>query len=110
MVSTSPGMRTYPMGSVSVRHILLSEILSVTSAMRKNSRWALSTNSFSTRESALASSLGLRRVKQFSENNALRRGSTEQELMTGFQELKRLVKDVDGETALVHFRVMWLKA
>ncbi|KAI0928873.1 hypothetical protein AcV5_006301 [Taiwanofungus camphoratus] len=100
MVSTSPGMRTYPMGSVSVRHILLSEILSVTSAMRKNSRWALSTNSFSTRESALASSLGLRRVKQFSENNALRRGSTEQELMTGFQELKRLVKDVDDVSSL----------
>lgn len=79
-----------------MRHILLSEILAVTSVMRKNSRWALSTHSFKSRESALANSLGLRRVRNVPEGNATRRGSTEQELMGGFQELKRIVKDAEG--------------
>ncbi|KAI0721619.1 Sec7-domain-containing protein [Cerioporus squamosus] len=81
--------------SVSAKHILLSEILSVTSIMRKNSRWALSTPSFTTRDSALATSLGLRVSKSSLNTYASGHGSTEQELMTGFQELKRLVKDVE---------------
>ncbi|KZT03523.1 Sec7-domain-containing protein [Laetiporus sulphureus 93-53] len=82
-------------GSVSMKHILLSEILSVTSVMRKNSRWALSTHSHTTRESVLASSLGLRRMRHYAESNSMRRGTTEQELMAGFQDLKRVVKDAD---------------
>ncbi|RPD79920.1 Sec7-domain-containing protein [Lentinus tigrinus ALCF2SS1-7] len=81
--------------SVSAKHILLSEILSVTSVMRKNSRWALSTPSFTSRDSALATSLGLRVSKSSLHANASGHGSTEQELMTGFQDLKRLVKDVE---------------
>lgn len=81
---------------VSVKHVVLSEILAVTSVMRKNSRWALSTRSYSTRESALASSLGLRRVRQDASNQSTSRGNTEQELMAGFQDLKRLLKDVEG--------------
>ncbi|KAI0747973.1 Sec7-domain-containing protein [Daedaleopsis nitida] len=85
----------YATFSVSAKHILLSEILSVTSVMRKNSRWALSTPSFTTRDSALASSLGLRVTKGSSNAYASGHGSTEQELMTGFQDLKRLVKDVE---------------
>ncbi|PCH38679.1 Sec7-domain-containing protein [Wolfiporia cocos MD-104 SS10] len=96
MDSSSPGNTgVQHSGSVSLRHILLSEILSVTSVMRKNSRWALSTHSFGTREFALASSLGLRRTIQYSGNQSMRRGSTEQELMSDFQELKRLVKDTE---------------
>lgn len=83
--------------SVSMKHVLLSEILSVTSVMRKNSRWASSAHSFSPRDSALASSLGLRRTKQYFDSDPLERGSTEQELMTGFQDLKRLVKDLQGQ-------------
>ncbi|KAH9829176.1 uncharacterized protein C8Q71DRAFT_825150 [Rhodofomes roseus] len=82
--------------AVSTKHLVLSEILAVTSVMRKNSRWALSTHSFSTRESALASSLGLRRIRQESANQSMKRGSTEQDLMAGFQDLKRLLKDVEA--------------
>ena len=85
-----------PARFISIKHVVLSEILAVTSVMRKNSRWALSTRSYSTRESALASSLGLRRVKQDASHQSTSRGSTEQELMAGFQDLKRLLKDVEG--------------
>ena len=84
-----------PPSSVSLKHVLLSEILAVTSVMRKNSRWASSTHSFSARDSELASSLGLRRTRQNS-NNVHGRGSTEQELMRGFQELRRSIKEVHG--------------
>ena len=82
--------------SVSAKHILLSEILSVTSVMRKNSRWALPTPSISSRDSALASSLGLRVSRSTHNSYASIHGSSEQELMTGFQDLKRLVKDIEG--------------
>ncbi|KAH9931014.1 Sec7-domain-containing protein [Fomitopsis serialis] len=86
--------------AVSTKHVVLSEILAVTSVMRKNSRWALSTRSFTTRESALASSLGLRRVRQDSASQSTKRGGTEQELMAGFQDLKRLLKDVEDVAGL----------
>ncbi|KAI0736608.1 hypothetical protein C8Q72DRAFT_893220 [Fomitopsis betulina] len=89
-----------PEDPVSIKHVVLSEILAVTSVMRKNSRWALSTRSYSTRDSALASSLGLRRVRQDSSNQSTSRGSTEQELMAGFQDLKRLLKDAEAVTSL----------
>ncbi|KAI0709041.1 Sec7-domain-containing protein [Earliella scabrosa] len=94
METSSPGTSDAAF-AVSAKHILLSEILSVTSVMRKNSRWALSTPSFSTRDSALASSLGLRVSKSSYNMHASGHGSTEQELMTGFQDLKRLVKDIE---------------
>ncbi|KAI0080604.1 Sec7-domain-containing protein [Panus rudis PR-1116 ss-1] len=84
-----------PKTEVSVRHILLSEILSVTSVMRKNSRWASSFHTFTARDSALANRLGLRQNSQYRSHYASERGSTEQELMGGFQELRRLVKEVD---------------
>ena len=96
METSSPGTSVAAF-AVSAKHILLSEILSVTSVMRKNSRWALSTPSFSTRDSALASSLGLRVSKSSYNMHASGHGSTEQELMTGFQDLKRLVKDIEGQ-------------
>ncbi|THH32990.1 hypothetical protein EUX98_g1179 [Antrodiella citrinella] len=67
--------------------------------MRKNSRWASSTHSFSARDSELASSLGLRRTRQNS-SNVTDRGSTEQELMGGFQILRRTVKEVHDLEAL----------
>ncbi|OBZ75659.1 hypothetical protein A0H81_04473 [Grifola frondosa] len=86
----------WPSNAVSIKHILLSEILSVTSIMRKNSRWATSTHAFTTRDSTLASSLGLRRTIHQPGPNQPEHGSTEQELMTGFQDLKRLVKDLEG--------------
>ncbi|KAI0646905.1 Sec7-domain-containing protein [Trametes meyenii] len=81
--------------AVSAKHILLSEILSVTSVMRKNSRWALSTPSLTSRDSTLASSLGLRVSRSTANAYASSRGSTEQELIMGFQDLKLLVKDIE---------------
>lgn len=90
MDSASPGSSTA--FSVSAKHILLSEILSVTSVMRKNARWALSTPSVTSRDSTLASSLGLRVNRTAINAYASGRGSTGQELMAGFQDLKHLVK------------------
>lgn len=83
-------------GSVSQKHVLYSEILSVTSAMRKNSRWASSTHTLNARDSALARNLGLRRSSPTFNSQASARGSREADLMAGFQELKRTVRDVDG--------------
>lgn len=82
--------------SLPPKHVLLSEILSVTSMMRRNSRWALSTPSYPSRDSALATSLGLRVSKTIPSTYASGRGNTEQELMAGFQDLKWLVKDIEG--------------
>ncbi|KAL1944754.1 hypothetical protein VTO73DRAFT_3184 [Trametes versicolor] len=93
MDSASPGSSTA--FSVSAKHILLSEILSVTSVMRKNARWALSTPSVTSRDSTLASSLGLRVNRTAINAYASGRGSTGQELMAGFQDLKHLVKDIE---------------
>ena len=96
-LSRASGSGSPTRASVSLKHILLSEVLSVTSVMRKNSRWAMSTNSYgSFSDSALASSLGLRRTRHYPEPYSSDRGSMEQELMRGFQELRRLVKDVEG--------------
>ncbi|KAI0797843.1 Sec7-domain-containing protein [Abortiporus biennis] len=95
MVQATTGPVASTSNVISIRHILLSEILSVTSVMRKNSRWASSVHSFSARDSALASSLGLRRTRQYNTQYVSDRGSSEQELMGGFQELRRLVKEVE---------------
>nr|VWO98738.1 PUM-HD domain-containing protein [Ganoderma boninense] len=86
--------------SLSPKHVLLSEVLSVTSMMRRNSRWALSTPSYPSRDPALASSLGLRISKIAPNTYHSGRGNTEQELMAGFQDLKRLVKDIEDVHSL----------
>ncbi|KAI0064698.1 Sec7-domain-containing protein [Artomyces pyxidatus] len=80
-------------GTVSPKHVVYSEILSVTSVMRKNSRWASSTQTFNTRDSALASNLGLRRSGTSRSTSNLR-SSHEDELMSGFEELKRELRNV----------------
>lgn len=82
---------------VSQKHVLLSEILSVTSVMRKNSRWASSTNSFAGHDSDLAASFGLRVSAPSSALNTAVRGSREKDLMAGFQVLKRTVNETEGE-------------
>ncbi|TFY68249.1 hypothetical protein EVG20_g3640 [Dentipellis fragilis] len=79
-------------GTVSPKHVLYSEILAVTSVMRKNSRWATSNQTFNTRDSALASNLGLRRTGPV-RGNSVRQGSSEDDLMSGFEELKREVRN-----------------
>jgi brefeldin A-resistance guanine nucleotide exchange factor 1 len=81
---------------VSHRHVLFSEILSVTSAMRKNSRWASSTHFLNPRDSALGSNLGLRISSPSYSSQSAGRVSQEADLMAGFQEIKRAVRDVEG--------------
>lgn len=84
-----------PPSAVSPKHTLYSEILAVTSAMRKNSRWASSHYSLSARDSALASSLGLRRPSTLDSSTG-QTGNSERDLMLNFQELKRQINTVTG--------------
>jgi len=84
-----------PPSAVSPKHTLYSEILAVTSAMRKNSRWASSHYSLSARDSALASSLGLRRPSTIDPSTG-QTGNSERDLMLNFQELKREINTVAG--------------
>lgn len=81
--------------AVSSGHIIYSEILSVTSVMRKNSRWSSTMQTFYTRDSALASNLGLRRPGP---NNVStpQQGNREEDLMSGFEELKRTLRSTQG--------------
>ena len=67
----------------------------MTSAMRKNSRWASSHYSLSARDSALASSLGLRRPSTLDASTG-QAGNSERDLMLNFQELKRQINTVTG--------------
>jgi len=84
-----------PPSAVSPKHTLYAEILSVTSVMRKNSRWASPHYSLSARDSALASSLGLRRPSTLDPSTG-QSGSSERDLMLNFQELKREINTVTG--------------
>lgn len=81
---------------VSPRHLLEYEILSVTSSMRKNSRWASSARLRSARDTSLASSMGLRRVNV---SDSVGKGHEREDvdLMVGFEELKREVRDAESE-------------
>ncbi|KAF7972108.1 hypothetical protein HWV62_18936 [Athelia sp. TMB] len=82
-------------GAVSHKHVLLSEILAVTSAMRKNSRWATSGRKLNARDSALARDLGLRRSNTNINSRNNGRGDREADLMAGFQELKQNIRDAE---------------
>ena len=79
-------------------HLVFSEILSVTSAMRKNSRWA-STLPGPARPSNLATSMGLRVPPSGGEKTG-RPTHEKQEavLMGGFDQLKRTIYDVEGSS------------
>lgn len=75
-------------------HLVYSEILSVTSAMRKNSRWATPTAYYpATARASLASSMGLRYVEDSSSRTS---GKRDFDLMVGFEELKRDVRAAAG--------------
>jgi golgi-specific brefeldin A-resistance guanine nucleotide exchange factor 1 len=86
--------------TVSQKHVLYSEILAVTSAMRKNSRWASSTHFVNAHDSGLANDLGLRISSPGNASKASRVTTRESDLMTGFQELKRAIRDVEGKSQL----------
>ncbi|KAH7914680.1 hypothetical protein BJ138DRAFT_1056469 [Hygrophoropsis aurantiaca] len=86
--------------NVSQKHLLLSEILAVTSVMRKNSRWALSVHTLNARDSALAKDLGLRRSSPQRESHRSGRVTQEADLMAGFHELKRTIRDAEDIASL----------
>ncbi|KAG8832745.1 GDP/GTP exchange factor for ARF [Serendipita sp. 399] len=82
-------------------HLVYSEILSVTSTMRKNSRWATPIAYYPTSARAsLASSLGLRAAANTVDGGDASKAKqpvrTEVDLMVGFEQLKR---DVRASTA-----------
>jgi brefeldin A-resistance guanine nucleotide exchange factor 1 len=81
--------------TISSGHIIYSEILSVTSVMRKNSRWSSSMHTYYTKDSALASNLGLRRPGSNTVSTP-QQGSREEDLMSGFEELKRSLRSAQG--------------
>lgn len=98
-----PATMAPALSAVSLKHVLDSEIISVTSSMRKNSRWSSSspfvTVPSHTRDS-LGSNLGLR-ISTPSQNiygspNPSARISAEDELMCRFQDVKRSIRDVQG--------------
>ena len=85
-----------------LKHVLLSEILVVTTVMRKNSRWASSTLVMAVRDTpALGTNMGLRISSPAYHTRLPGRGTREVELMAGFIELKRAVKDMEGKVALL---------
>jgi brefeldin A-resistance guanine nucleotide exchange factor 1 len=89
---------SHPPSPALLKHVLLSEILSVTSTMRKNSRWASATPVMAVRDSpALGTNMGLRISSPAHQTRISGRGSREAELMAGFIELKRGVRDMQGE-------------
>ncbi|KAL0577890.1 GDP/GTP exchange factor for ARF [Marasmius crinis-equi] len=95
MTLDTPDPRHTTRRTVSQKHVLLSEILSVTSVMRKNSRWSSSTYFMNTRGSALGSNLGLRISSQSLDSDNGRRPSSEHELMAAFHDLKRDLRDIE---------------
>ncbi|KAG5650374.1 hypothetical protein H0H81_012461 [Sphagnurus paluster] len=63
--------------------------------MRKNSRWSSASHFVSAKDSTLGSNLGLRiSTSPYAAQNS-GRGNREAELMGGFQELKRSVRDIE---------------
>ncbi|KAG8901826.1 GDP/GTP exchange factor for ARF [Tulasnella sp. 403] len=92
MATTSPVQLRL---SVTPTHLLYSEILSVTSAMRKNSRWA-SSQPGPAKGTNLATSMGLRApVTGHDTPGRVSHDKQESSLMGGFDELKRTIRDVD---------------
>ncbi|KAI0282184.1 Sec7-like domain protein [Russula aff. rugulosa BPL654] len=85
--------------TVSSGHIIYSEILSVTSVMRKNSRWSSSMHTYYTKDSALASNLGLRRPGSNTVPTP-QQGSREEDLMSGFEELKRSLRSAQDISSI----------
>ncbi|KAG5645886.1 hypothetical protein DXG03_005033 [Asterophora parasitica] len=68
--------------------------------MRKNSRWVSSTHFVSAKDSTLGSNLGLRISTSPYAAQPSGRGNREAELMGGFQELKRAVRDIEDITTV----------
>ncbi|KAG8863760.1 GDP/GTP exchange factor for ARF [Tulasnella sp. 330] len=86
--------------SVSNRHLVFYEIIAVTTAMRRNSRWASAQPGLS-RGTSLASSMGLRPPSGGNESsNNANQNKHEVALMVGFDELKRTLHDTEDIQSL----------
>jgi brefeldin A-resistance guanine nucleotide exchange factor 1 len=80
-------------------HLVYSEILSVTSAMRKNSRWATPAAYYPTSApTSFASSLGLRTGLDVQPTPNKPAGRRDFDLMFGFEELKRNIRATSGKS------------
>lgn len=97
-----PAMVAPQMVANSSRQIVYSEILSVTSIMRKHSRWSSSTQTFHAEDSVDTSlnHLGIRRLDT-SGNAGLQQGSREEVLMSGFEQLKRTLRSTQDVSASI---------
>lgn len=78
----------------SLKYVIQAEILSVTSTMRKNSRWLNSTVVIG-HPREIASNLGLR-IASPAPMRASGRGGKEAELMANFVELQRTIHELHG--------------
>ena len=65
--------------------------------MRKNARWASTTHFMDPKSPALGSNIGLRISSPTYTLQPVERGNRASDLMAGFQDLKRAVRDVDGQ-------------
>lgn len=78
---------------VSLQQLVYGELMAVTSAMRKNSRWAAYQHMPASRNAPLAATMGIRRA-HIPHNGARRTADREEvELIAAFEELKREVKE-----------------
>jgi brefeldin A-resistance guanine nucleotide exchange factor 1 len=82
--------------SIAMEHIVHSEILAVTSAMRRNYRWASFVGKRPAGDDALANTMGLRRTGNFKAPGEHKRERQEAELWASFEALKRKVRDCEG--------------
>ncbi|KAF5344049.1 hypothetical protein D9757_013881 [Collybiopsis confluens] len=91
----------FAIGRTGTKYVLYSEILLVTSAMRKNSRWASSTNFMTSNwPSSLGSNLGLRISSPSSNSRPNSTGNREADLMFGLQELRKSVRNEEDLSTL----------
>jgi golgi-specific brefeldin A-resistance guanine nucleotide exchange factor 1 len=78
--------------------------------MRKNSRWASTTHFMNQRDSALGSNMGLRISSPSSGAlQPVERGTRALDLMAGFQDLKRMIRDIDGKLESIAFLIKLIR-
>ena len=81
---------------VSLEHIIHSETMAVMAAMRRNSRWATRTVRRTVHDDMLADTMGLRRTGQSVSNSHKRLERQESDLLGGFEDLNRIIRDTEG--------------
>lgn len=89
--------------TISMEHIIHSEILAVTSAMRRNYRWASRAARHLPRDDALADTMGLRRSGYSNSTSDRKLEKQESDLWASFEILKRKVRDTEG----IYFTVLF---